>query len=101
MPYELAKQLKDAGFEQMGTEWFYTDTKQLVPRMDKNIRWPDCIAAPTLEELIQACGDDFSSITKRADGNWIADCKDNHEGHIWFGSTPTEAIAHLWLALHT
>ena len=82
MNYELAKQLKDAGFPQNGTGQFI-DVK---------------LASPTLSELIEACGDDFLNLYKTKDKwNCVHPLEDNDD---CCGSTPEEAVAHLWLELN-
>jgi hypothetical protein len=57
---------------------------------------------PTLEELIEACGNELRNLmaddttgTRR----WVA----NSDLYLFgdaYGSTPTEAVARLWIALH-
>lgn len=79
MNYELAKKLKDAGFPQDGIGQFI-DVK---------------LASPTLSELIEACGDKFRGLSKRA--NWRAQ---DVMGIEEFGDTPEEAVANLYLALN-
>lgn len=89
--YELAKELKDAGFPQ-------------------NIE-PDLIYAgevpaqfPTLSELIEACGDDFEKLSHMTTGNdkWLAKGSNlsKRKNRRCFGSSPEEAVARLWLALN-
>jgi hypothetical protein len=87
MNYELVAKLKDAGYP------------QTAPRTAQFLRGVKCeglndyAIVPTLEELIEACGDDFKDLMK--------------DGERWFCppwrkqgfSTPTEAVARLWLAL--
>ena len=63
----------------------------------------DRVYLPTLEELIEACGDEFRGLEV---GDWPAEDK----SHIWYaksksqviaeGSTPEEAVANLWLELN-
>lgn len=105
--YELAKELKDAGFPQFG-EGAALVLHQPLPESDQTIsvisyrdfirltptshEW---IYAPTLEELIEACEPDSKGGFKL----WL-----NKYG-IWkagvaSGTTPTEAVARLWLALN-
>jgi hypothetical protein len=86
MDYELAKQLKEAG---------YPIKKQLITRYNRDI------AAPTLEELIEACGDRFGALIRH--GNWEArsDWSEQDRGISATGSTAIEAVARLWLALHS
>lgn len=84
MNYELAKQLKDAGFPQNGRgrqvhDWV-SDPKNGFHYYE-----------PTFEELADACGKDFTVLVRGLEG-WYADSE--------LGSTPKEAIANLWLALN-
>lgn len=90
MNYELARQLKEAGFPQDGIGQF-VDTK---------------LASPTLSELIEACGDDFDGLmpqrrVKNSLGKFVA-MKDRYESlsDCFFGETPEEAVAKLWLKLN-
>lgn len=86
--YELAKQLKDAGFPQTDHEDdFIEDAFHDV-----------YVSKPTLEELIEACGGKNIKIGSDFKGNWVAYSYINAiSGN---GSTPTEAVARLWLALN-
>jgi hypothetical protein len=92
--YKLAKQLKDMGLAQGGKGSWTFPPDNLVTRHS------DRVYVPTLEELIEACGERFSGLT--ADWgvkDWTAhDTKDANVGGC--GSTPTEAVAKLWLALN-
>lgn len=90
MTYELAKQLKDAGFPQKeNTYW-------------KNERGEGTLGvyAPTLSELIEACGEEFYSIRKQT----LKYCAESVASDDRFfqakGSTPEEAVANLWLELN-
>jgi hypothetical protein len=86
MDYELAKQLKDAGFPQTIGGRYQTETSLLFP---------------TLEAVIEACGtldlkirQDSTEVRKLHVGKWSG-------GLLKIkGTTPTEAVARLWLALH-
>lgn len=100
--YELAKQLKDAGFPQSGRG-------NLI-----KANWIDMEIAykPTLEELIEACGNGFilfkaekewcSAILRNGiqevayDSNYI----DEKYDHFNVGQTPSIAVALLWLELN-
>jgi hypothetical protein len=93
MTYELAKQIKDAGF--------------LFQFVDKGCttleRLPDHLCnTPTLSHLIEACGDRFYSLVYAMENDWR--CFSEREGDYVDtadGSTPEEeAVAKLWLALH-
>ena len=79
MNYELAKELKDAGFP---------------------FDWPpDAIVdsvVPTLSELIEACGDGFYDLSREGEQDWIAG---NQEIDACVGHSSEEAVARLWLAL--
>lgn len=104
MNYELAKQLKDAGFPQKGEGIFEggEGTDEL----------PD-VYSPTLEELIEACGDRLMSVHRTVPArveksdHWGAEAyfetgpDDEPRGsQLGLGQTPTEAVAKLWLALN-
>jgi hypothetical protein len=107
MNYELAKQLKDAGYPQpiivrtCGHSYWIAESK--------NGREQERCYVPTLSELIEACG---HPIVLHSPGS-----TDINEGYympsknLWsafqgwektaFGNTPEEAVAHLWLALNS
>jgi serine/threonine protein kinase HipA of HipAB toxin-antitoxin module len=95
MTYELAKQLKDAGFplRKPGQERVYFE----IVEEGKSA---GIFIYPTLSELIEACGDRFYHLRKSV--KWFAaamfDPTDVRE--LW-GDTPEEAVAKLWLALNT
>jgi hypothetical protein len=101
MTYELAKQLKEAEFPEV-----------FVPMglmMVKNIVNPDDdpkYYAPTLSELIEACGDSFYCVIRgrgTMEGVWIASQMTSPEFNLnktSQGSTPEEAVAKLWLELN-
>ena len=115
MTYELAKKLKDAGFPQWGRDiWENIDggCSNEHPNLGFDLTEKEAkehytiwVYHPSLSELIEACGkgEDFQlhevwdgdkvSYTYRATNSKVAS---------WFGaSTPEEAVAKLWLALHT
>jgi hypothetical protein len=89
MTYELAKQLKDAGFPQTGD--------------NQNGYANDGGYEPTLSELIAACGAELemeycypkqSSVLQ-----WGFDDEDGTP-YKFFGNTLEEAVAELYLQLH-
>ena len=107
MKYELLQKLKDAGFPSKhpivtGSKDYYESGEH--------------VSVPTLEELIDACGDYFAlfgpkcSLKRTEDSDfgeifiderdlteWVARGESNEiEG---LGETPEEAVAKLWLAL--
>ena len=120
MDYELAKQLKDAGFQKevyaIGDRFYEFDVQTNEPFLQWVSEWylrsdnfehlKTKLFIHTLDELIEACGlnvQDFN-LRRRFVGSsiWIAELiKDGQtveaEGR---GSTSTEAVARLWLALH-
>lgn len=93
MNYELAKELKDAGFPQGGKGLWLLPPDNLVGRR------VDRVYAPTLEELLEACGERFTSL----DQLYKSKAENTYE-QVWLansierGSTPAEAVARLWLA---
>ncbi len=136
MNYELAKELKEAGFPEP-KDWenkyayclgnlkdfehqFCNSTLQLIHNdsdecglvgdssshlFDEN-KW---LYVPTLEELIEACGEIplmihstmFDHDKNGPSETWIWYAGDIMEIHKGKGATPTEAVARLWIALHT
>jgi hypothetical protein len=64
MNYELAKELKDAGFPQEGNGARIAPPDKIVVRRD------DFAYAPTLEELIEACGENFMRLENVAVNGW-------------------------------
>lgn len=120
MNYKLAKKLKDAGFPQSGTDWlmeyegidgntYYQEicdygtcrSEGQAPEYKK------CVYLPTLEELIEACGERFGFLLLNPEnGMWLARVRGIEPIHPEFSghrhyNEPDEAVANLWLALHT
>lgn len=112
MEYRLAKQLKDAGFQQAGKGHAACDSYD----DDQNCRDDGHIAyLPTLSELIKACGDSFDYLRAPYgspedtdfDVFWSAFSRRNNlttpllikvQGE---GSTAEDAVAKLWLKLNS
>jgi hypothetical protein len=97
MKYELAKALEAAGFPQGGEgKWMFPSEKLVVHSNDR-------VYVPTLDEIIDACGEQFCSLTKIYTGSrveaWQA-CSDKECFVSGEGSTRDEAVGHLWLALN-
>lgn len=88
MNYELARKLRDAGWDKIHIQY--------------GQRMINVVNAPTLSELIEACGDGLQSLIRNMIGGWIAftNAKDESGERMSIkGSTPEEAVANLWLAL--
>ncbi len=102
--YELAKELKDAEFPQETKQPFKVDGGRLLFRHVSSGEEEESAYAPTLPELIEACGDDFyelKKVTKAATitSDWYAvSMTQGIHGGIF--STPEIAVARLWLALN-
>lgn len=112
MKYELAKQLKDAGFRQV-----WPDGKgELYIGEKKEDGMNEGVYIPTLSELIEACGNDFKSLIQhdvlndlsmgfiRAHGKFSASMH-HRNPEVWKntmfgGHSPEEAVAKLWLSLN-
>ena len=102
--FELAKQLKDAGFPQAG------DGKWIGPADSLVWRSADRVYVPTLEELIGALGHHFYSLEQIGPQKWRAQSfatKDQRHddrtrliGHKVDAILPEIVLARLWLALH-
>jgi hypothetical protein len=108
--YELAKQLKDAGYPQnpVGGQWVHDRPEiSAQPNFNRSVSYtiPTTTRSylPTLEELIEACGEQFGaleqwhSMTNHRD-KWTAFVSNREESYS--RSTPKEAVARLWLALN-
>lgn len=100
MNYELAKKLKDGGFPQ-GQEPFLLPPEAIITKPGSNVveRIDRTLAiyAPSLSELIGACGDGFISL-HHLGSSWYADHETLQDPCD--GTTPDIAVANLWLALN-
>lgn len=95
MDYELAKELKDAGFPQFG------DHRERKGDMLGVGSGSGACYILTLEELIEECGN-LEALTCEHGvtcDEWVASTFHSPHFHA-LGLTPTEAVARLWLALH-
>ena len=102
MPYDLCKELKNAGFPQEESGKYYDKTGKyvLIAHEEHN---KDIMGAyiPTLSELIEACGDGFRYLLRGNEGSWEAaegTLIGKHHFSVSCG-TPEEAVARLYLAL--
>ena len=101
--FTLAKQLANAGFRQFGHGKYAGDRANTVARR------ADQVYAPTLSELIEACGElykeKYEFILAWSIDQWYATYVDanNHVAEdldSYHGATPEEAVARLWLSLN-
>lgn len=102
MTYELAKELKEAGFPKDGFEYEESIPEvQVAPGVSIPGDAPRWRNLPTLSELIEACGDGFYALKnyREPDVEWVAmtdvTVPQNH-----YGKTPEEAVARLYIALN-
>ena len=103
--YNLAKQLKEAGYPQDFDD--NSHCRGLLYDKDGDIVQHEVggeyIYIPTLSELIEACGDGFCGLTKfnSEERNWRASW-DNGTTKRWidivdsWGNTKEEVVANLW-----
>src|SRR3990167_4689891 len=118
MNYELAKQLKDAGFPQ-NTQWAFVinphDREKVKREMTMEISKEndsyanllkanyEVVSIPSLSELIEACGEKLVKIWKQQDGynnftqGWCVGYSDY--GVYVKNKTVIEAVANFWLEL--
>lgn len=97
--YELAKQLKDAGYPMpIATSYEITDGRTDIfryPSTDQDKRhW---YVIPGIEELIKACGDRCMQFTIDKDGGWHA--YNFIQAKTGRGDSLHEAVATLWLEI--
>ena len=104
MLQELAKELKSAGFpniqdvqHRQGREFLTPDGLVSVYSLGEAAPTDDWFL-PTLSELIASCGEKFSSLILDC-GKWRCTAS-GYEGYDDLYSTPSEAVARLWLALN-
>lgn len=92
LTYQKVIELKDNGFPTKSI-WFGED-----PTGSKFL-----LGAPSLSELIEACGIKFDSLIKNSEGVWEAEGEDCGEfSFLYFGKgdSPEIAIANLWLDMN-
>jgi len=97
MSLELAIELQKAGF----TRTFNGNAG--IEVMVSSDAYTGLVYLPTLEELIEACGNGDFVLSKRDDDLWCA-TTDRYESictdEVGEGKTPTEAVARLWLVIN-
>lgn len=108
MKYELAKELKDNGFPQNSSFSFRDCSKygrSIEIQFSDEATGEYLCDLPELSELIEACGEELEYLKKHINA-WEAKGLKTFEDHIpdkhfrTLGETPSEAVAHLWLALN-
>ena len=91
MNKELAAELKNAGFPTSDFPY-----KEAI--VDENGVW----TSPSLEELIEACGEGFTyledKVQEEGDDGWEAFSR--KYGKYGYGDKPACAVAKLWLAIN-
>lgn len=114
MDYELAKELKEAGFPQENSDYSYRDSTKfgrgVEIQQEDSATGEFLCSIPDLSELIEACNN-MTALTKTAPerglmrARWIAEAwpylMDVQTEQVQsIGKTPEEAVAKLWLALN-
>ena len=106
MDYELAKELKKAGFPQIGEgstfEHGSMTVQEIVSGGEMN---KEDLYFPALRELIDDCGHGFEMLTfvhayDKKDCYWSCHGADDKMRDNFYSKTPEEAVARLWLALN-
>ena len=107
MDFELAKELKDAGFPQKsrGLHYTMTEGKEVPYLAEGNLflakegwQYSDTFV-PTLDELIEACGQGRFTLDHLESGCWEA-CHSKATPMCYQANTSDEAVARLWLVLN-
>lgn len=100
MNYELAKELKDAGFPQVPDglgRWIdkFSQTYSAFAPADTSDAY-----IPTLSELLKACGGKFNVLQQKDDESWWAFSRNARPAKSTSAPTPEEAVTRLWLVLN-
>lgn len=107
LTYELAKELKDAGFPSKNpynNHYWHNGKVESYQEVDDWAEnyigvWDNAYEIFTLSELLEACGERFYSLTYDSVVKWCCNAYPTTD-YNHFGSTPEEAVARLWLALN-
>lgn len=110
MPYQLAKELEEAGFKSTANtrvwERFHCPHEKKEKEIHIIAQCPEHIYFPTLSELIEACGKTFAFLSYNHDekdwgaASWEVVGTENAKQVSEIGPTPDIAVARLWLALY-
>jgi hypothetical protein len=112
IPFELAHELKKAGFTQSAANnaRYFVNEDLMINREDAVHMWhadkekkdwelkveEQLVYCPTLSELIEGCSLPFV-LSSETTGHWRAKDAVLDEPAIGEGATPVEAVARLWL----
>lgn len=103
MNYKLAKQLKDAGFPQYESDYFFANHEERgleVEQVD-SATGEHLADFPSLSQLIKSCGDEFVELQRVPNTETgVTWCAIAGNGVFRVGSTPKESVANLWLELN-
>lgn len=110
LTYQDALDLKEAGFPQEGNGTMRRYHSGLGAELSEGFKvTPNGVEIvdlylPTLEELIEACGDRFLDLLKAPteyislkENKWVARADEDNKG---FGSSPIQAVKSLYIVLH-
>lgn len=94
MNYELAKELKQNGFDQEPENF------QGTYFLDEELG--GVVYMPSLSELIEACEKTFKKLWRHSDGSWSAHGGTKSEGNSIQkgGQSAEDAVTNLWLAIN-
>lgn len=92
MNYDLVRELGDAGFKFKTLVEVDNEKRFVISTANSGYR------VPTLEELIEKCGEKFYRLVKTKEGWQAWGIAENY--FCVEGSTPKEAVTRLWLALN-
>ncbi len=101
MNYELAKQLKDGGYPLL----YINHESNPIGEISFDFGNGLYALAPSLSELIAACGEKFLFLKRRKENEWVAhtSLRGNNPDVYWkdgVGSIPEESVANLWLNIN-
>jgi len=108
--FPTAKELKGAGYPSYGLNdgevFCFSDSHEFDYCIEgcrdchKDRVYKYRFIAPTLSELIEACGDEFLELALTVNGGWLARGRvPGYDEVAALENTPEEAVARLWVAL--
>lgn len=97
--YNTAKKLKNAGYYKgRELECMMNEKLKKFPNKPYNYEGQDAVHAPTLSELIRACGNKMYLLIQ---GTNIWSATEGGKKDLYTGKTPEEAVANLWLSFNS